>query len=185
MADLFPQTGDPEFEFELEGEFEANPIRRVYPDALMAHLAHRAAETGSEAEAEALIGALIPLAARLVPRAAPAIARAMPQLAQGIARAARALRATPSSRPLVRALPQVARGTAVSLARQGAQGAPVGPQRAVATLARQTARTLASPQQCAGACRRNRSLDRVYHRQLQQRLPGVASLAGAPLGARR
>jgi hypothetical protein len=149
----------------------------------------RAAETSSEAEAEALIGALIPLAARMVPRAAPAVARAIPQLAQGIARAGRVLRATQASRPLVRALPQVARGTVASLAQQSTRGAPIGPRRALATLARQTGRTLSNPQQCAAACRRNRSLDRVYHRQLQ----GVRSadrgtvplLTGAPFGLPR
>jgi len=166
LADLFPRSGDPELELELEYEAEANPIRRVYPDALMEHLAHRAAETESEAEAEALVGALIPLAARLVPRAAPAIMRAAPQLARGVARATRVLRATPTTRPLVQTVPQIVRRTAASIARQGAAGRPVTPQRAATTLARQTAGVLSSPQQCVAAYRRNRTLDRTYHRQV-------------------
>src|SRR5690349_4074394 len=74
----------PEAEWELEGESEAellvNPIRRVYPDAMMEHFGHAAAEARSEAEAEAFIGALIPLAARLLPRVAPVIMRSAPGL---------------------------------------------------------------------------------------------------------
>src|SRR2546429_206743 len=48
-----------EFEDELEFEGFVNPLRRVYPDALMEHMGHAAAEAESEAEAEAFIGALI------------------------------------------------------------------------------------------------------------------------------
>ena len=44
----------------------ANPLRRVYPDAMMEHLGHAAAEAETEAEAEAFVGALVPLAAGLV-----------------------------------------------------------------------------------------------------------------------
>ena len=77
------QLPDEEFEWELEGEL--SPIRRVYPDALMEHLGHAAAQAESEAEAEAFLGALIPLAAQLVPRVAPAIMRAAPGLIRGVA----------------------------------------------------------------------------------------------------
>src|SRR4051812_15954208 len=60
--------GHAESEWEAESETEAgresavNPIRRVYPDAMMEHFAHAAAEAESEAEAEAFIGALVPIA---------------------------------------------------------------------------------------------------------------------------
>src|SRR5215469_11316331 len=67
-----------EGEFEDEGEAMANPLRRVYPDAMMEHLGHAAAEAESEAEAEAFVGALIPLAAGLARKAAPHVARATP-----------------------------------------------------------------------------------------------------------
>ena len=72
-----------EFEFEVEAETEeeaeeeyedeafVNPVRRIYPDAeLMAHLSTKAAQTSSEAEAEAFLGALVPIASKLIPRAA-------------------------------------------------------------------------------------------------------------------
>ena len=187
LADLFPRSGDPELELELESEAEANPIRRVYPDALMEHLAHRAAETESEAEAEALVGALIPLAARVVPRAAPAILRATPQLARGIAGATRVLRASPATRPLVRTMPQIVRRTAASIARQAATGRPVTPQRAVTTLARQTSRTLSSPRQCVVAYQRNKALDRTYHRQVRaiRGRPDLGRLGPGRLGPGR
>ena len=71
--------GESEFEgeLELEGEYEINPQRRVYNEALMEHLGHAAAEAETEEEAEAFIGALVPVAARLVGRAAPAVMRAI------------------------------------------------------------------------------------------------------------
>jgi len=67
----------PQQEYEWESEFEINPIRKIYPDAMMEHLGHAAAEAHGEAEAESLAGAMIPLAARIVPQAAPTLTRAM------------------------------------------------------------------------------------------------------------
>jgi hypothetical protein len=166
LADLVPEQ-----ELEWEGEAEANPIRRVYPDALMEHLGHRAAETESEAEAEALVGALVPLAARLAPRAAAAIARAAPQLVRGVVGVTRTLRANPATRPLVRTVPRIVRQTATSLGRQAARGQPVTPRRAATTLARQTTRTLASPSRCVAVYRQSRALDRTYHGQVRAARP--------------
>lgn len=160
-----------ESEWEFEGERAVNPIRRVYPDAMMEHLAHAATETESEAEAEAFIGALIPIAARLLPRVAPAIARAAPGLVRGAAAVTRTLRANPTTRPLVRAVPTILRRTVADIARQGRRG-PVSPDRAVRTLARQTQRVLCSPQQRRQAVRRNVALDRRYHRVAASR-PGL------------
>jgi hypothetical protein len=162
-----------EFEGEEEAEWEANPIRRIYPDALMEHLGHRAAETASEAEAEALMSALVPLAARLAPRAAGAIMRASPQLARGVAGITRALRADPAMRPLLRTLPGVVNATARSIAHQAGSGQLVTPRRAVSTLAGQTARTLASPQRSVAAWQRSRALDRSYHRHVRPARPLV------------
>ncbi|MFL6258574.1 MAG: hypothetical protein ACJ76Y_02580 [Thermoanaerobaculia bacterium] len=161
VASWLPQR---EGEWEFESESEINPIRRVYPDALMEHLGHAAAEAESEAEAEAFLGALVPLAARLVPRAASAVMRVAPTLIRGVAGAARTLRANPATRPLVRALPTVVRRTTATLARQAQQGRRVTPQAAVRTLARQTSQVIGSPAQCAQAYRRSRALDRTYHR---------------------
>lgn len=169
------QETEMEMEMELEGDWEVNPIRRIYPEALMEHLGHAAAAAESEAEAEAFLGALVPLAARLLPRAASTVMRVAPNLIRGIAGAARTLRRNPATRPLVRALPAVVRRTTATLARQASRGRPVTPQSAVRTLARQTAQVLGSPRQCAQVYRRSRALDRRYH----QTAGPAASATGA------
>jgi len=177
-----------EWEGEFEDEFQISPIRRVYPDALMEHLAHAATEAESEEEAEAFIGALIPLAARLLPRVAPAIMRMTPGLVRGVAGITRTLRQNPTTRPLVRAVPTIVRRTVSSIDRQSRSGRPVTAQQAVRLLARQTAQTLGSPRQCAQALQRSRVLDRRYHAGVAPRryraaagrrgIPMVVTLAG-------
>lgn len=172
---------DPEFEWEFEDEL--NPIRRVYPDALMEHLGHAAATAQSEAEAEAFIGALIPLAARIAPRVAPAIMRAAPRLVRGAANVTRTLRRNPATRPLVRTLPSIVRRTATSLAQRAGRGQSVTPQSAVQTLAQQTARVLGNPQQAVQAYRQSRIADQQYHQSANGGLPGPGMAAsGAPCG---
>ena len=61
----------------------------------MAHLANRAALTESEAEAEAFIGALVPIAAKLIPRAG----QADPRKRTGPGHGGHAPRATAPPRP--------------------------------------------------------------------------------------
>jgi len=186
VAGWLPQReGEWELEEEVEGEEEVNPIRRIYPDALMEHLGHAAAEAESEAEAEAFLGALVPLAARLVPRAASAVMRVAPNLIRGVAGAARTLRANPATRPLVRALPTVVRRTTATLARQAQQGRRVTPQGAVRTLARQTSRVIGSPRQCAQAYRRSRALDRTYHRAAGPVAAATRPTTALPVAAAR
>ena len=89
----------PQQEYEWEGEFEISPIRKIYPDAMMEHLGHAAAEAYGEAEAESLAGAMIPLAARVVPQAAPTLTRAMPAMVSGVAGVVRRLHRDPATRP--------------------------------------------------------------------------------------
>jgi hypothetical protein len=172
-------SGLGEYEYEYEGEYEleleeesfANPIRRVYPDAMMEHLAHAAMEAESEAEAEAFAGALVPLAARLLPRVAPVIARAAPGLVRAASGVVRTLRANPTTRPLVRAVPTILRRTTADIARQSARG-PVSADAAVRTLARQTQHVLCNPGPRRRALQRNVALDRRYH-QAAARRPGM------------
>jgi hypothetical protein len=172
LSGMLPQR---EFEFEDEFEYEGapeghledevNPIQRIYPGPLMEHLGHAAAQAENEAEAEAFIGALVPLAAQLIPRAAPALMGAAPGLVRGLAGAARSLRSSSTTRPLVRTLPTVMQRTAASLARQAATGKSVTPQSAVRTLAQQTARVISSPQQATQAYQRSRAMDQRFHQQ--------------------
>jgi hypothetical protein len=175
---------DSEFEGEWEFEGEMNPLRRVYPDALMEHLGHAATETESEEEAEAFVGALIPLAARVIPRIAPAVMRAAPQLIRGVANVTRVLRSNPATRQLVRTVPNIVRRTAASLAQQSSQGRPVTPARAVRTLARQTARVISNPQRCAQAVQRSRALDRQHHRRVGPAASAVTPRAAAAVARR-
>src|SRR5689334_12218948 len=165
----FEEEGEYELEGEWEGEFEdegeamANPLRRVYPDAMMEHLGHAAAEAESEAEAEAFVGALVPLAAGLVKSAAPHVARATPHLVRGLSKVTNTLRGKPTTRPLVRAIPTIAARTTQSLARQVAHGRHITPRRAIRTLAGQTAAVLRDPRTRRRVVRHARALDRNYH----------------------
>ena len=152
-----------EGEFEDEGEAMANPLRRVYPDAMMEHLGHAAAEAETEAEAEAFVGALVPLAAGLVKHAAPHVARATPHLVRGLSKVTHSLRGKQATRPLVQAIPTIATRTTRSLARQVAHGRPITPQRAMRTLAGQTAAVLRDPRTRRRVVRHARALDRNYH----------------------
>ncbi len=152
-----------EGEFEDEGEAMANPLRRVYPDAMMEHLGHAAAEAETEAEAEAFVGALVPLAAGLVKSAAPHVARATPHLVRGLSKVAHTLRGKQATRPLVQTIPTIAARTTRSLARQVAQGRPITPRRAIRTLAGQTAAVLRDPRTRRHIVRHARALDRNYH----------------------
>ena len=157
--------GEYEFEdeWEDEGEAMANPLRRVYPDAMMEHLGHAAAEAETEAEAEAFVGALVPLAAGLVKSAAPHVARATPQLVRGLSKVTHTLRGKPATRPLVQTIPTIAARTTRSLARQVAHGRPITPRRAIRTLAGQTAAVLRDPRTRHRVVRHARALDRNYH----------------------
>jgi hypothetical protein len=177
--DEYELEGETEFEYEdeWEGEFEdesermANPLRRVYPDAMMEHLGHAAAEAETEAEAEAFVGALVPLAARAiraaaphVARSAPHVARSTPHLVRGLSKVAHTLRGNPGTRQLVRVLPTVAARTTHSLARHAAHGRPITPRHAMRTLAGHTNAVLSSPRARNQIVRRARALDRNYHR---------------------
>jgi hypothetical protein len=168
-----------ESESEWEGEDELNPVRKVYPDAMLEHLAHQAMVAESESEAaEAFLpliplvaGKLLPLAAKAIPLAAKAlpkiastVSRVVPQLTRGVSNVTRTLYRNLVTRPLMRAIPTIAQRTVGSIAGQVARGQPVTAQAALRTLARQTAATLASPRRCSHAVQRSRALDRQFHR---------------------
>jgi hypothetical protein len=190
-----------EFEFEAEAENEAeledededeseafvNPVRRIYRDAeLMAHLARKAAEVEGEAEAEAFIGALVPIAARLIPRAAALVSRNGPALIRGATRIARRLRRDPRMRRYVQTMPVVLQRTCQSLADQAAAGHPVTAQTAVRTLARMTGRVLGTPQSCRRAISAVGVFDRRYRRRAATAARGYrGGAAGAPAYGRR
>src|ERR1700756_5203684 len=87
--------GLPEFEEEVHESahemhelHEVSPVRKIYADAMMEHLAHEVAEAQSEHEAAEGFLPLIPLvASKLLPLAAkaiPKIARALPRVTRAV-----------------------------------------------------------------------------------------------------
>jgi hypothetical protein len=176
-------------EMEDEAEAELNPVRKVYADAMLEHLAHQAMQAESEAEAGEAFLPLIPLvAAKLLPLAAkglPLMAKALPkvmstvsrltpQLTRGVTNIARTLFRSPHTRPLLRTLPSIAQRTVGAIARQAARGQPVTARTALRALAQQTAGLIARPRQCAHALRRSRLLDRQLHRVVAPVMTGAA-----------
>ncbi len=173
--------GEAEWEDEDEAEGFANPVRRVYRDAeLMAHLSTRAAQTESESEAEAFIGALVPLAARLIPRAASLLAKNAPAIIRGATRITRQLRRNPQTRQLVQAMPVILQRTAQSLADQAANGQDIDASGALDTLTDVTGRVLAGP-------RRRRAVGavQVFNRRYQRRNRRTRTAYPASYGAVR
>jgi hypothetical protein len=136
------------------------PDGEMDTEALMEHLGHAAAETESDLEAEAFLGALVPLAAKL----APSILGAVPQLAKGIGAIGRSLRRSKQAKAYVRTLPAALMAAADGVtAMQAETGRPVRPEEAVRALARSTGSLLSSPRASTDAYARSRELDREYH----------------------
>lgn len=170
-----------EFEDELEDEAEdeaesfVNPVRRIYPDAeLMAHLSAQAARAETEAEAEAFIGALVPLAARLIPRAGRLLVRNAPALIRGATRITRRLRRNPAARRFVAAVPVIVQRTVQSLADQAAAGRPIDSDVVLRTMATMAGRVLRAPQSRNSAIQAVRTFDRRYHRRWRSGGQGAA-----------
>jgi len=171
MTDSEYFTADGEYELETALGLVGRPAPSS-PALLMEHLGALAANAESEAEAEAFLGALVPLATRL----APAIARATPQLVRGVARVGQQLWRNPGTRRLVAAVPQVVQRTAADLARQYGRGLPVTGQSATRSLARNVATILDDPARRRRAIQRCRALDRQWH--ATRRGPGGVSVPG-------
>lgn len=177
--------GTPEGEAEWEGEI--SPVRKIYADGMMEHLAHMAAEAESEQEAAEHFLPLVGLAAKkllpvvakaaapamrkALPQVARAITRVEPQLTRGITRITQGLHRSPATRTLLHAMPSIARRTVHSIARQVVDGRPINALMAVRTLANQTRRVLSHPASRRLALRRSQLMDRRFHRTVA---PGVA-----------
>lgn len=157
-----------EFEDEL-GEHELSPIRRVYPDAMMEHLAHEAAEASSEQEAAEAFLPLIPLiGAKLLPlamKAAPIVGKlAM----KGIGKLAS------------KGLGQLAKRGASRLARQGLRQARQSLGRRGPALVNQFMRN--SPHMTRAVQNMSRKLYRNPRtRPLLRTMPAIARRASAQL----
>lgn len=113
----------------------------------MDYFADLAAETEDEGEAEAFLGALVPLAAQLYPKAASSILRVAPQLMRGLAGTAQKLHGNPTARQFLRTSGQVMQRTAADIARQSARGKPITGQQAAQRLAKNTYSVMRDRQQ--------------------------------------
>jgi hypothetical protein len=181
----FEAEGEDELEFEdeFEGEFEGfSPARKIYPDAMMEHMAHMASEAESEEEAAECFLPLVGLAAkkllpvvaravspalkRAIPRVARAVTRLEPQLTRGVGVIARKLFRQPGARRLLHTIPAIARRTVYSVAKSAAKGRPITARGAIRTLAKQARRVLHHPHHRRHALRRSRVMDHRLHRHL-------------------
>jgi hypothetical protein len=154
---------NPVFEYEMEAEL--SPIRKIYPDAMMEHLAHEAAAAESGHHAARVLLPIVPMAAtRLGPSVARALPTVMPRLAHGVSTVTEGLFRRPQTRHLVRTIPTIVNRTVTSLANRASQGLPVTPQTAIRTLTQQTSQMIRNPQQRANALRRSNVFDRQFHR---------------------
>lgn len=167
-----------EGEYEFESEFESSQANEY--EALMEHLGYMAANSESEAEAEAFLGALIPLAAKALPgivkAASTIIPKVAPKLIQGASRIGRAMFRNRRTRPLLKTMPKIMQGTVSNLARQAQQGKPITQKSAVQTLARQTAQVLGKPKVAANLMKRSRVIHskRCPHCRHISKQPGQA-----------
>ncbi len=124
-------------------------------------MAHYAAFTESEHEAEAMAGAAATIT--LSPRDRRALRALVPNLVRGAGILTRVLRMRRATRPFVRVVPTIVRRTVRTLRREAASGQPITRQRAGQVMARQTRRVLGSPRYCGGVLRRNvRAAARVF-----------------------
>jgi hypothetical protein len=169
-----------EFESEHELEGEINPVTKIYPDAMMEHMALAAMEAENENEAAEgflpliplVAGKLLPIAAKLAPKIAgkllPQVARSIsrvtPQLTRGVGNLARTLYRNPQTRPLLRTIPSTARRAITAIAKQAAAGRPVTPRGALQVLARTNHRMLTNPALINSVMQRARMLDGQAHR---------------------
>jgi hypothetical protein len=175
---------DARFETEDEYEEEAfvNPVRRIYRDAeLMAHLSTRAAQAATEGEAEAFLGALVPMVGRLIPRAGKILASNAPTLIRGVSRLGQHLRRSPATRSYVATIPVILQRTAQSLADQSGSGRPIDPETVIRTLTTVASRVLRQPARRRQAARAVGIFDRRYH----NRWGANAGRSPAPRGQSR
>jgi hypothetical protein len=179
------------FESAYEGEDEINPMRKIYPDAMMEHLGELASEAESEDEAAEhflpLVGlaaskllpviakTLKPMAKRAIPRIARAVMKSSPKLTKGIGSLAKTLHRNPQTRHLLKTVPTIARRAVSSIAKQTARGVRLSPHAATRTLARQARYVLGHPQHRRHALRRHNRLEQTFHRRFA---PGMAYTHG-------
>lgn len=139
-----PRQGEGEYESQFEAEYKN--VSMSEHEAFMQNLAYRAAECESEAEAEAFMGALLPVSARLFPRnSLHLISSLTPPLIDGVASMTGVLHKSPKTRPLIRTFPYIINLTVKNLANRAQQGQSISQKAALRSLAANTAKILNNP----------------------------------------
>jgi hypothetical protein len=141
-----------------EYETEVATHELAYEAALTEVMAAEASHTESESEAQALLGAAIPLSIRVmggrmgVRRIAPTLVRVNAQLVLGLHRQGR------PGRQLMRAVPAIQRRTLATLNAIQRTGRPITPALARQVMAGQATRVLGTPGICGRALVRNMAI---------------------------
>ncbi len=150
--------GDSLFEMEWAAEAELISQQKLNIDALLEDLGYAAEAAQTEAEAEALVGAMVPLAAQLIPRVKPLMMVSSPAMVAGLGAATKLLHRNPKTRPLLRTMPTILHHTAAVLNRDRINGRRPTPKRAVKVLADQAAKVIASPDETRRALQHAREM---------------------------
>jgi hypothetical protein len=137
------------------GEIAANPM--AHEAALTEVLAAEAAHAGSEAEAEALLAAALPVTIRIM-GGARVVRPVMPGLLDANTRMVRSMRRSgPGGRQLLRLVPAIQRRTVASLRALDGSG-PISPGLVDRVMAGHAARVLGTPRLCRQALVRNTAI---------------------------
>jgi hypothetical protein len=150
-----------------EQEWEVGENAVAHEAALTEVLAAEAAHTASEAEAQALLGAALPITIRIIagPRS---MRRLTPALVQSNARLVRGLRRSgPAGPQLLRTVPTIQRRTLASLKAMQRSGRSVRPTMVAPLMAAHAAKVLGTPRICGPALVRNSVIRQrsVHHRR--------------------
>ncbi len=138
-----------------EMEWEVGESPTAEDAALTEVLAAEAAHTASEAEAEALLGAALPITIRIIAgrrsmrRVSPASVQANGRLVRGLRRSG------PAGPQLLRTVPTIQRRTLGSLRAMQRAGRPIRPNMVAPLMAAHAAKVLGTPRVCGPALVRN------------------------------
>jgi hypothetical protein len=137
-----------------QGEFETghpNADEAALTEVLGAEAAH----TASEAEAEALLGAALPITIRII-SGRRSLRHVTPALVQANSRLVRGLRRSgPAGPHLLRLVPKIQRNTVATLKHQQRNGRPVSPSKVAPVMAAHAVRVLGTPHKSGPALVRN------------------------------
>jgi hypothetical protein len=129
--------------------------------ALTEVMAAEATHTASESEAEALLGATLPITITIM-GGRRATRPVLPELVRANRRLVRGIRTSgPAGPQLLRVVPAIQRRTVATLRAASRAGRPITPQFATQVMAGHTARVLSSAQVCGPALVRNTAIRRA------------------------